>query len=218
MKPTQKTISQHFYNAKGAYGYALDVVKGRWEEGEEIISQHSIYSFEYAAQVLGGRFRLGEPAIMKNVRYAVEYAKDVIKGRWSELEEYITSFPNNLYSNHWPREVLEYAKEVIKGRWPEAEYQLDHYPFWATEYAIDVVKGRFESGEPVIPYHLASAERYIREMERLNIDCAPIWQLWFDKDRSNNGVSFQDFADACKGCNKEAMEIGYFKSKVLGKQ
>lgn len=46
-----------------AYNYALDVIKGRWEEGE--------------------------PIIMKNPSYACWYAEDVLKCRWYDAEQHI---------------------------------------------------------------------------------------------------------------------------------
>ena len=46
-----------------AYFHALFVVRGRFEEGEDIIAMDASYSVLYAKDVLKGRFKLGEPAM-----------------------------------------------------------------------------------------------------------------------------------------------------------
>lgn len=67
-----------------AFYYAKNVIKGKWEMGEEAIAQYDRYSFEYAKEVLRGRFILGEPTIAQNDQYATRYAMEVIKGKLPE--------------------------------------------------------------------------------------------------------------------------------------
>ena len=73
-------------DAKQAYFHALRVVKGRYENGESIIAQSSLYALLYAKNVLKGRFEAGEPRIAVNAFRSLEYARDVLKGRF-ELGE-----------------------------------------------------------------------------------------------------------------------------------
>lgn len=60
---------------KWAYLYALNVVGGRWEDGEERIKEEMFASLAYAKNVLKGRFALAEPDIMseKSVLTFKEY-------------------------------------------------------------------------------------------------------------------------------------------------
>ena len=62
-------------NVKYAYGYALNVIQGRWPEAE--------------------------PYIMKDPEMAYYYALNVIKDRWPEAEPYILKSPywNDKYLN-----------------------------------------------------------------------------------------------------------------------
>lgn len=99
-------------NPKKAYNYALNVIKGRWPEGEATIAKHPMWAYLYAKNVIGGRWPEVEPTIAKDPGSAVLYAKDVIKGRWSEGEHAIAKDP---YLAH------KYAIDVIKGRFPEGE-------------------------------------------------------------------------------------------------
>ena len=44
-----------FRSADWSYHYALNMVKGRWEPGEEAISKDRDLIFKYATDVIGGR-------------------------------------------------------------------------------------------------------------------------------------------------------------------
>jgi len=72
-----------------AYLYAVNVIKGRWPEAEDVIAKESYTSYIYARDVIGDRFPEGEEKIKQHPKYAYLYAKDVIGGRWPEGEEAI---------------------------------------------------------------------------------------------------------------------------------
>jgi hypothetical protein len=96
-----KTSPQYTYN------YALNVIKGRWIDGEDIIKTNSHYAYNYAACVIKNRWIEGESIIKNSAEYAFHYAKHVIKGRWVEGEEAIKT--NSVYA-------FDYATDVCKSR------------------------------------------------------------------------------------------------------
>ena len=53
-------------SAKYSYLYALDVLKSRFEAGENIIATNYIYSFLYSRDVVKGRFEAGEEKILNS--------------------------------------------------------------------------------------------------------------------------------------------------------
>lgn len=67
-----------------SYWYAKDVIKGRWEIGEQSISKDPYLSFDYASKVLRGRFELGELAMSQEENVAYKYATEIIKGKLPE--------------------------------------------------------------------------------------------------------------------------------------
>jgi len=95
-----------------AFGYAQQVIKGRWPEAEPTIMKDPGYASYYASAVIGGRWPEAEPIIMNNPYFAEEYARDVIGGRWPEAEPIIMTDP---------QAAAAYAERVIRGRWREAE-------------------------------------------------------------------------------------------------
>ena len=61
-----------------SFFYAMDIIKGRFSEGEESISTNADYSFSYAIDILKGRFKSGEPVIkteyyLMYLQYMKEY-------------------------------------------------------------------------------------------------------------------------------------------------
>ena len=68
--------------------YARDVLKGRFEVGEEFISTDAHHSLVYA-NILNKRFELGEEAISGEAYHSFNYAKCVLKGRFILGEEMI---------------------------------------------------------------------------------------------------------------------------------
>lgn len=63
-----------YNNASICYMYARDILKGRFELGEELIIKDSEYSYWYARIVLRGRFELGEELISTSSKYSTWYA------------------------------------------------------------------------------------------------------------------------------------------------
>ena len=62
-----------------AYDYAIDVIEGRWPEGEKAIASDPGYAYLYASHVIKGRFPEGEKAIASDPDYAYDYAIGVIR-------------------------------------------------------------------------------------------------------------------------------------------
>jgi hypothetical protein len=73
-------------DAKYAYYYANEVIKGRFPEGETAIAKDPYFAYVYAKDFIKGRFPEGEAAIAKSAGHAYFYAEHVIKGRWPEGE------------------------------------------------------------------------------------------------------------------------------------
>ena len=76
--------------SRACFVYARDVLKGRFELGEESISKDLGNSFMYATRVLKERFILGESVISTDIHYSLIYARDVLKGKF-ELGEKVLS-------------------------------------------------------------------------------------------------------------------------------
>jgi len=75
----EENIYRNQFGTKWAYLYALNVIKGRWEEGEERISHEILASLAYAKNVLKGRFRLAEKYISEEkseLKFVRLYNKD----------------------------------------------------------------------------------------------------------------------------------------------
>lgn len=64
-------------NSEYSYYYALEILKGRFELGENAISKDSEYSLFYAKEALGERFRLGEKAIIEDTVWFEIYIEDI---------------------------------------------------------------------------------------------------------------------------------------------
>lgn len=63
--------------AECSYFYALEILRERFYDGEEIISKDGFFSYLYAIDIIKGRFELGEKEIFKNVFLEFSY-KDKI--------------------------------------------------------------------------------------------------------------------------------------------
>jgi len=80
-------------NAREFFIYAREVVKGRFEKGEEAISKDPYYTYWYAQDVIKGRFEKGEEAISKDPYYAYLYAQGVLrKIKLTDKEKFILMF------------------------------------------------------------------------------------------------------------------------------
>ena len=75
-------------SARYGYIHARDVICGRYELMEGVISKSPYHSYLYAKDIIVGRWELGESAISKDGDCSYFYAKNVIKGRFllGELE------------------------------------------------------------------------------------------------------------------------------------
>ena len=168
-------------DAKWSYEYAINVIGGRWELGEDAISKDAEYSFWYAEQVIKGRFILGEDAISKDAFASYEYACVVIEGRFHLGEAAICKDAWESY--HYAKNVIGgrfelgedaiskdaeysfwYAKHVIKGNWtPELAVMC---PCWLFFYAKDVSKGRLPKtmhNKMLVFGMIDSSDKYVKK-------------------------------------------------------
>lgn len=88
----EKQIGMELTDPYWAYWYAMNVVKGQWEEAENVIFRSPRYSYLYVLNlyvlnVIKKRYKKAESIIAQSHEYAYLYAKDIIKGRWEEEEE-----------------------------------------------------------------------------------------------------------------------------------
>ena len=97
-----------------SYGYAKEVLKGRWPEAEEAIVKDPHMAYLYAMDVIKGRWPEAEPTIAKDPSVAFYYAKHVIGGRFPEAEEAIVK--NTSVANpHLAKSYLELFPEAKLG-------------------------------------------------------------------------------------------------------
>ena len=96
-----------------SYGYAKEVLKGRWPEAEEAIVKDPHVAYLYAMDVIKGRWPEAEEAIAKDPYWAYRYAQYVVKGRWPEAEEAIAKNTSphlaKSYLELFPQARLEFA-------------------------------------------------------------------------------------------------------------
>ena len=110
-----------------AYDYAVDVIQGRWPEGEHLISTHPVLARDYAREIIGDRWPEAELTIIKHPAAAVDYAIEMIGGRWPEAESTIMT---NGYA------AGRYASSLLNGVWPEAEALLRKDPLQYSHYVF----------------------------------------------------------------------------------
>jgi hypothetical protein len=159
----QKLLDIIKTEADSAYSYACNVIKSRWEEGEEVIKTVPWTACYYAHEVIKGRWLEAENIIKTDSVSAYDYARYVIKGRWLEAEDIIKKDPSIWYSDGGTVISL-YAKDLIKGRWIEAEDIIKTNPESAYCYAADVIKGRWTEAENIIKADPCCAYRYARDV------------------------------------------------------
>ena len=68
-----------------AEAYKKAKKSGTNPEIEHILSQDAHYSFFYAKEVIKGRWELGENAISQDIYFSFLYAKDVLKNKLPEI-------------------------------------------------------------------------------------------------------------------------------------
>ena len=76
-------------DAQACYSYAMEVVKGRWEKGEDTILNSSKFCYLYSLNVIKGRWEAAEQKIGHNYFPSLAYAKNVLKGRFPAGEGWI---------------------------------------------------------------------------------------------------------------------------------
>ena len=138
---------------KDAVTYAIEVIKGRFPEGEKIIASDPISSHEYARKIIKGRWKEGEKIIASDPNMAQSYAQHVIRGPWPEAEKIIASNP---ISSH------EYARNVVKGRFPEGEKAIAKEPQLAQSYAQYVIRGPWPEAEDSLASDAPAAFLYAK--------------------------------------------------------
>jgi hypothetical protein len=153
-----------YYGSQKAYQYARNILKKRWERGEEVILKTPYYAYLYARHVIGGRWIEAEPLIAKESNSAYQYAKYVLKGRFYEAEN------KKVFKSS--RDIYLYAKYVLKDRWKEMEntmlksHSVNYY--YSTgdliSYSKYVIKGRWKKAEPFIvkSYQIADYAKLLK--------------------------------------------------------
>lgn len=69
-----------------AYQYAFSIVKGRWKEAEDTIATDAMESLKYAANVMQGKFPKGEPKMKKDKQIYDMYL-DMVKRKEAQRKE-----------------------------------------------------------------------------------------------------------------------------------
>jgi hypothetical protein len=72
-----------------AYEYADQIIGGRFELAEAVISKDPQIAFDYANNIIKQRFELGEEAISKDGYWSLKYAEYVLESRFSKGEKAI---------------------------------------------------------------------------------------------------------------------------------
>lgn len=135
-----------------ALKYAVEILKGPFQEGEPAIATDATSAYTYSREILGNeRFKLGEKAIASESGIAYLYAKNIIKGAFPEGEAAIATDTDNAYV---------YAVYVIKKRFETGEPAIAKDAETSVMYAENVLKGKpFKLGEPAI----ATSEEFAQE-------------------------------------------------------
>jgi hypothetical protein len=125
----------------------------------EIIKSSPHYSYVYAVDIIGGRWPDGENAIKTDPHLALRYIKQILtrdpnwpykSGRWPDAEPYIMR--NGYIAYQYASDILkvEPTWNYPKGLWPDAEPYIMKDSAGAYMYAAYALKRRWESAEPYI--------------------------------------------------------------------
>lgn len=102
----------------------------RIDELEPTIARSGPASVKYAVNVVKGRWPQGEKAILKNPSAIIDYVAKVLKERWPEAEttfiKEVAKEPRGNDGDHygWTSRALQYSKSMKLGRWKEIEPSL----------------------------------------------------------------------------------------------
>ena len=163
-----------------ALQYALEVVEGRWPEGEEAIGKDARSALDYAIMLkengIMDRWPAGEEAISKDSDTGYQYARKILEGRWPEGEEAISKhsisafdYAINVVKGEWPEgeEAIStesysafYYAVFINKRFPQGEFAISNVAEFSYVYARDIIKGRFPQGEKAIIKDERWAKKY----------------------------------------------------------
>jgi lambda repressor-like predicted transcriptional regulator len=163
----QVTRQEALESPEKAYNYAKHTLHGRFEEGEELISQDAEASYRYAVDVLKGRFEEGEDLIGKDAMISYMYAKYVLKGPFKKGEDAIATDPK--YTFYYVSEILDrpfpkgedvlgadnenafwYAEQILRGPFPKGEDTIAKDSASSVDYATLITKKPFHKGEKAI--------------------------------------------------------------------
>lgn len=75
--------------AKWSFFYARDIIKKRWEKGENVISQNTEYSYRYSLEIVKKQWLKGEESINKNSEYAYYYVCNIVKKPYEKFHNII---------------------------------------------------------------------------------------------------------------------------------
>ena len=106
-------LEQALSSPEQAYRYALNVLQGRFPEGEPVIAQDSRWAYYYARDVIdviNDRWPEGEAVIAKDAEYAYMYARWVIEGRFIEGEAAIRKVP--YWRTNYRENVLDIRYDI----------------------------------------------------------------------------------------------------------
>lgn len=115
--PSLRPIFEHVVaqDAYTSYCYARDVLKGRFELGEDAIAKGCpVYSYEYA-KIIKGRFEKGEASIAQDGMYACLYANNILQERFEQGEAAIAKegYMSNYYFKPTDAKVTYPRKEFL---------------------------------------------------------------------------------------------------------
>jgi len=145
-----------------AYEYAVNILKRRWPEAEEVIKTDAKAAFLYAKRFRPNS-RKGWPEAEEVImtgdpKDVYTYAQTFKPNGWPEAEPYIAK---NAESAFW------YAAVFKRGRWPEAEEILKTDAHFAYLYAKEIIEGRWHEAEEVIMADETYGPRYKEFINRL---------------------------------------------------
>ena len=88
-----------------SYYYALQIIEGPFESGEDTISKDSEWSYKYAFYILDKQWELSEEAISKDPEYSYWYARNVIKGPFEKSHHII-------FNSHHKNDYIDFLKSI----------------------------------------------------------------------------------------------------------
>lgn len=123
------------------YHYALNVIQGRWEEAEPIISTDVEIAYEYAKNILKGRFPAAEHLFTD-----IDYEKGVARNYVYELHhDTQNEIIQQIQYAYEAKKAYDFAKNTLKGRYAEGEKIIKNHEYWWEKYQQDFLKEELEN-------------------------------------------------------------------------